>query len=241
LPTPSRRWRTTVPNPTHDAIVRAARELGIDPATALAFAERESAFNPTARSSKTIRGLYQMRGDLRGRYGVGDSDDPYEQTLGWGRFAGDLRKEMSGRLGRDPSDSELYLGHHFGGRRGARMLGMDPETSVADVFTPYELSINPHIRKAGTVGTLNTSTMADIDRRRSKYGGAATEAPDFSSFGDLAPEQPATRTARAPSSAAMDFSSFGDLVAEQPAARPSRAPTMAAGKPDFSEFGTLVS
>lgn len=197
------------------AIVRAAQESGIDPATALAFAERESSFNPGARSSKTIRGLFQMRGDLRGKYGVGDTDDPYEQAAGWGRFAGDLRKEMSGGMGRDPNDAELYLGHHFGGRRAVRMLSkLDPGTSVGEVFTPYELSINPHIVKAGTIGALTSSTMGDIDRRRAKYGGQTTLA-DFSSFGDLVPDQ-------------------------QPAGR-TRAPRMAAAAPDFSQFGTPVS
>jgi hypothetical protein len=169
-----------------DAIRRAAAESGIDPAAAMAIAERESSFNPTARSSKTIRGLYQMRGDHRARYGVGDSDDPYEQSKGWGKFFQTVKKEMAGTLGRDPTDSEGYLGHHFGGVRAARMMKMDPNTPVDQVFTPTEMAQNPHFGRAGTVGVLNSSILADMDKRTAKFGGGAAPAGaeiDFSQFG----------------------------------------------------------
>jgi hypothetical protein len=152
-----------------DAIIRAAREAGIDPKYALAYAERESSFNPAARSSKTIRGLFQMRGDHRANYGVGDSDDPYTQTKGWTGFIGDVKKEMASVLGREPTDAEAYLGHHFGGVRAAKMMRMPIGTPVDAVFTPEEMRINPHFARAGTVGALNRSTLADIDRRAKKH------------------------------------------------------------------------
>jgi membrane-bound lytic murein transglycosylase MltF len=88
---------------TREAIERGAAEAGIDPSLALAIAERESDFNPQARSSKTIRGLFQMRGVDRARLGVGDSDDPVAQTKAWGAFFREVQKEMAGQLGRDPS------------------------------------------------------------------------------------------------------------------------------------------
>lgn len=205
-----------------DAIRRAATEAGIDPATALAFAQRESSFNPTARNSKTIRGLFQMRGDNRAKYGVGDSDDPYEQTKGWARFIGDVRKEMSGSLGRDVSDAEAYAGHHFGGRRAARMMAMDPQTPVDAVFTPGEMSQNPHFAKAGTVGRLLSDVTGDIDTRRQTFGGTTGEAPDLAQFGT-------------PIEAA-DLSSFG-RIAEQPSTAPSQAAPDAL---DLSKFGQPV-
>lgn len=185
-----------------EAIRRAAEEAGIDPATALAYAERESNFNPLARNSKTIRGLYQMKGDLRAKYGVGDSDDPYQQAQGWGRFFGDLKAGMSRRLGRDVTDAEAYAGHHFGEGRAARMFNMEPDTPVDQVFTPYERSLNPHIDKAGSVGNLLSSVTGDIDSRRAKYGASQPAALDFSQFeGFEAPPQQA---------ASLDFSQFGE-------------------------------
>lgn len=184
-------------NAVREAIIRAAEASGIDPATALAFAERESSFNPLARNSVTIRGLYQMKGDLRAKYGIGDSDDPYEQAMGWGRFFGDLKKGMSKRLGREVTDAEAYAGHHFGEGRGARMFNMDPDTPLDQVFTPREMRENPHFAKAGTVGRLMGDVVGDIDRRRSQHG-AAAQPLDFGQF--EAVEAPA-----------LDFGQFGEV------------------------------
>ncbi len=212
---------------TRAAILRAAAEDGIPPSLAMAIADRESSFNPLARNSKTIRGLYQMRGDHRAKYGVGDSDDPYAQAKGWGAFIKDVRKEMAGPLGRDPSDTEAYLGHHFGGVRAGRMLGMDPATPVDLVFTPREMRENPHFAKAGSVGALNSSIIADIGKRQTKFG---ADVPDFAEFGEpvMADQQgPSSRPSAGP-----DLSSFGQMAEQsQPSVQqPSSAP-------DFSMFG----
>lgn len=203
------------------AIIRAAQEAGIDPATALAFAARESNFNPAARNSKTIRGLFQMRGDLRTKYGVGDSDDPYQQAKGWAAFFRDVKREMGGVLGRDVSDAEAYAGHHFGGRRAARMMAMDPATPLEAVFTPNEIAQNPHFAKAGTVGALTQSVIGDIDRRRTGFGGT-TDLADLSHLGTpFTPDAP-------------DLSGFGtpfEAASQNPAA------DMA---PDLSHLGVPV-
>lgn len=220
---------------TRAAIVRAATEHGIDPTVALAIAERESQFDPAARSSKTIRGMFQMRGDLRHQYGAGNSVDPYAQAKGWGAFFRDNKAEMARVLGRDPTDAEGYLGHHFGGVRAARMMKMDPATPVDQVFTRQERRLNPHFDKAGTVGELNSTVLADIDKRQAKFGSAPANyseagAPAGNYNGIVMPLQPA----------APDFSSFGapaDIaIAMQSASQPSvQQPT---GAPDFSQFGS---
>jgi hypothetical protein len=160
-----------------DAIRRAAEEQGIDPATALAYADRESSFNPGARSSKTIHGLFQMTGPLRQKYGIGDSTDPYQQTMGWAGLLRDNKATMSAKLGRDVTDAEAYAGHHFGAGRAARMFQMHPDTPVDQVFTRNELAQNPHIGRAGTVGAILGDVTGDIDRRRSKFGGAGRYPP----------------------------------------------------------------
>lgn len=184
------------------AITKAAREGGVDPKYALAIAQRESAFNPNARSSKTIAGVFQMRGDHRLAYGAGNSSDPYAQAKAWTGFIKDVKGEMAGVLGRQPTDAEAYAGHHFGGVRAARMMGMDPRTPVDTVFTPQEMQANPHFAKAGTVGALNRSVMADIDRRAktfdtgtgapSDYGEPVHQAP--SSYGEPVEQQTAAVT-----------------------------------------------
>lgn len=190
------------------AIRRAAEEDGVDPATALAYAQRESSFNPRARSSKTIRGLFQMRGDLRAKYGVGDSDDPYAQTKGFNRHLGDVKSEMSRRLGRDVTDDEAYAGHHFGAGRAARMMGMAPETAVTDVFTPNEMAQNPHFAKAGTVGNLVGDVTGDIGKRRGTFGGSSGPDLDFSAFGSPVEVSQTVAAAAEP----PDFSQFASTV-----------------------------
>lgn len=218
------------------AIIDAAREEGIEPSVALAIAERESSFNPAARNSKTIRGLFQMRGDHRARYGIGDSDDPAEQTRGWGRFFKDVKKEMGSALGRDPTDSEGYLGHHFGGVRAGRMMKMDPSTPVDQVFTPREMAENPHFARAGTVGQLNSSILADMGKRQAKFGGATDGPIDFAKFGE-------------PVESLYDMGGKTDMAAQSPDFTASSqeanlnmgsAPA-ASSAPDFSNFGVSVS
>ena len=199
-----------------EAIIRATIDAGIPASQALAWADRESGFNPNAKNSKTIYGLYQMRGDLRHKHGAGDSDDPYLQTRGFASHLGDLKKEMRSVLGRDPTAEESYLGHHFGGVRAAQMLrsGAAP---VDQVFSPQELAQNPHIAKAGDTQGLMASTMADIKRRQDKFRGADE---DFSMFGRVMPT---------PQAEAMDFSSHGVLAPPEPQQAL-----------DFSSHGTLI-
>ena len=194
---------------TQAAIVQAAQEAGEDPAYALAVAERESNFNPQARSSKTIKGLYQMRGDLRQKYGVGESDDPGDQARGWMRSLPDIRNDMKSVLGRDPTDQEAYLGHHYGAKRAARTLTMAPDTPTDAVFTPQEMAANPHFARAGTIGNLNASVMGDIGKRTDRFAGAAPasgEPSDLSSFGEEASAPVAT------AQAAPDLSQFGEAA-----------------------------
>jgi len=219
---------------TRAAIERAAAEHGIEPALALAIAERESNFDPRARNSKTIRGMYQMRGDHRAKHGIGDSDDPYQQTKGWGAFFGEVKKEMAGKLGRDVTGSEGYLGHHFGGVRAGRMLKMDPNTPVDQVFTPYEMSINPHFAKAGTVGRLNSSILTDIDKRQAKFGGAAPDLGliDFAKMGEPVDMGGEDRSLNVGNPAAHDFSPASSEVANLNTSAPA-----ASSAPDFSQFG----
>lgn len=171
-----------------DTIARVAQEEGVDPAYALAVADRESSGNPYARNSKTIAGLFQMTGGLRHQYGAGDSADPETQTRAWSRFIGDTKKQMGAKLGRDVTDSEAYLGHFWGPDRAARVLsGAHAGATPSDVFSPYELSINPELARGRSAGGLASTIMADIDRRKGKYGGNGDNSIDFSQYGQGEP------------------------------------------------------
>lgn len=173
----------------YSAITRMAEEQGINPAFALAVAERESRFDPYAHASQSIFGIYQMSGPLRYQYGSGNSADPYTQASAWGRFINQTKSDLANRIGREPTDTELYYAHHFGPGRAAGMINGNygASTPVSEVFTPYELSLNPHLVRAGTVGNVMGSIGYDMDRRMSRYGGdsGSTSSPqiDLASYG----------------------------------------------------------
>ena len=214
------------------AIVQAAQEEGVDPSFALAVAERESSGDPRARNSKSIRGLFQMMGTHRGRYGIGDSDDPYTQAKGWARVIKDEKAASSRVAGRDISDTESYASHHFGSGRAGRMFKMDPSTPVDEIFTRREMSENPHFSKAGTVGNLLSEVTGDIDRRRSKFGGAGGGPADFSQFGEpvegIGPASNALQT--------VDFTALSDGANLN-----TGSAQAASSAPDFSNFGVPAS
>lgn len=232
-----------------DTIARVAREEGIDPAYALAVAERESSFNPNAGGVGTIRGLYQFTGANHRKYGVADNANVEDQTRAFARFSRDLRQEMTQTLGRVPTDAELYSGHHMGGARAARILsGQHADLAPSDIFSPREMAGNPHFGRARTAGDLTKSITADIDRRMAKHGGAAVaQAPgsvDFAAFGAADGAQPAPSmmpgaSAQAsrlpnPSSGAKQITdgspdNSGKIL--PPGSRP------AAGAVDFAQFG----
>lgn len=202
-------------------IARVAREEGIDPAYALAVAERESRFKPNAGGTGTIKGLFQLTGTNRRRYGVADDASVEDQVRGFGRLTKDVQREMRSAMGRDPTHEETYLGHHFGGVRGGRTAaGRYAGMSPSDVFSPLEMRGNPHFRKAGTMDALASSITGDIKRRRSKFGSEPAEGGmdgvDFAQFG-WSPDSQAAMAAAPKMDGVVDFSQFGHAH-PQPAA-----------------------
>lgn len=174
--------QAAAPAEVRSAIERAAAEARVSPAYALAVAGRESNFDPNAKASKSIFGLFQMSGDLRKRYGSGDSADPYDQAKAFMAFTKDLRDDVGAGLGREPTDPETYLGHHFGAARAARVIARTPpDTPVSDIFTPNEMAQNPHFAQAGTAGALTKSITADIEKRLGQHQQPSRE--DFAKFG----------------------------------------------------------
>lgn len=176
-----------------------------------------------------------MTGSLRRQYGSGDSGDPYTQAKAWMPFIKDVKGEMAQVLGRDPTDAETYAGHHFGSVRAARMMRMDPNTPVDQVFTPYEMSVNPHFARAGTVGNLNASVTSDITRRQAKFGGA--EAPDLAEFGTPVEGNSLSKS----DNKLPDLSQYGTVASYGPDPEPQQpsAPSapVAQSAPDLSAQG----
>ncbi len=167
-----------------------ARQYGVDPAYALAVASRESSFNPNAHASKTIDGLFQMSGSLRAKYGVPRGSSVQTQVRGFADYTRDLNGQMAGYLGREPSSSELYLGHYWGPARAAGVItGQYAGMPARDVFTARELAANPNLDPDKPVGEIAQTIAGDINHRYARFGGqgggteVASAGPDFTGFG----------------------------------------------------------
>ena len=248
-----------------DTIARVAQEEGIDPAYALAVAERESSFNPNAHASKTIYGLFQMNGGERAKYGAGNSADPETQTRAFAGYTRDLRAEMTQQLGRAPTDQEAYLGHFWGGPRASRVInGSQAGLAPSDVFTRQELAENPELARGSSAGGLASNIMGDISRRQAKFGGGDGQAPaiqgnssgnprDFSAFGQPLDEAGAPAKGTQVASNDVNFAQFGRAQNDEAPPRPGTEidvsqfgvaagqptpPVPSAGPADFSQFGT---
>jgi hypothetical protein len=227
----------------YNAIVQMAQANGIDPAYALAIAQRESDFNVHGSSGSpysSAYGLFQLLKGERAQYG-GSSSDPVEQANAWGRYIQPTRDTMETILGRDPSGSELYLGHYFGPSRAARMVnGQIPQdTPVEDVFSRKELAANPNIRRAGTVGRLTSSIQADVDRRAQRFGANPSAGlPDFSQYGEEVPgqEDQAKTWVATNHYSRPDLSQYGEEVpGQQLAEAPPQTPPITAGQQQFKQ------
>lgn len=151
-----------------------------NPALALAIAERESSFKHDAKASKTIRGLFQMDGPTRAKYGLGESASAEEQAAAFDKEIAARGDELAKAIGRKPTQAELYFAWHFGAAGAGELLKSDPDRTTKDwVFKTFDNNAravwdqNKHIRDAGTVGELINRTGADIGKRIAKYGGDA--------------------------------------------------------------------
>jgi hypothetical protein len=171
---------------TQAAIVDAANKYGVDPAFALSVAQRENeGLDPTlkAKGTDTISGIFQMSKGLRDLYGAGDSTVPSVQAEGFMKYVnGEIKPQMTRVLGHEPTGEEMYLGHHFGPARAAKMINgtISPDTPVKDVFSSRELygnpgqgGGNPHIVRAGTIGNLVSSVSGDMTKRMTGFGDGA--------------------------------------------------------------------
>jgi hypothetical protein len=206
-----------------DTIKRVAARHGIDPAVALAIAERESSFNVHGGSGSpysSAYGLFQLLRSERAQYG-GSSSEPEEQSESWANYIEPHRQHMAKVLGREPTGPELYMSHLIGPGRAARIVSgqIDPNTPISDVMTQRELAANPFMVRAGTAGGLASSVMSDVGRRMQKYGG------DGDSQGDT------------PKSRPFNFSDFGEAV-DMPDA-PQSQPLVSGQSPGGSSYAAF--
>lgn len=84
---------------SYDGLVRqASRAYQMDEALVRAVIHTESAFNPSAVSTKGASGLMQLMPDTASRYGVRDVFDPVENVYAGVHYLHDLKQMFNGNM-----------------------------------------------------------------------------------------------------------------------------------------------
>ncbi|MBI1186996.1 MAG: transglycosylase SLT domain-containing protein [Alphaproteobacteria bacterium] len=212
-------------DPAIDAVARGAAASGADFSALLATARRESALNPSARAgTSSAAGLFQFIEstwlDMVRRHGAdhglgrqaaalqaGNVDPATRRAILDLRFdpelsarmAGELWREnaatLSSRLGRAPSESELYAAHVMGPTGAARLIDA-AATGVpnASALFPREAAANRglfYTRDGAARSAQGLLERLSLDVGASAKPAAITSAPSKPMLASSSPLSPA--------------------------------------------------
>lgn len=114
--------------PTQQQIVTAAQNAGIDPALALAVAQQESGFNPSAVSSAGATGLFQLMPATAASVGVTNSNDPTQNIQGGLTYLSQLLQKYGGDV-----SSALWAYNAGPGNEAAGVLPAETASYIPSV------------------------------------------------------------------------------------------------------------
>jgi hypothetical protein len=174
-----------------------AKAQGVDPAVAVMVAFRESKLDPAAVSKSDARGLFQLMKQQRELYAVPDDADADTQIKAGVQSLKARVADMTSRLGRDPTASEVYLAHFQGAHGAETLLKASREADLrgtldsvlpswrgkkGETWGEAVLSANPWMKSYSTVGGFldrinhmagDATTISSADRPSNSYVNAA--------------------------------------------------------------------
>lgn len=165
-----------------DIITNAANQQGVSPNVLSYIAQVESGGNPNAKNpNSSAGGLFQFIDSTANQYGVQDRFNPEQASNAAARLLKDNSSFLSKRLGREPTQDELYLAHQQGAQ-GAYNLLSNPNARASDIVGKDAISLNrgsPDMTAAQFVGQW----------KQGKSGNAVGEdVPSYSGTG-VTPEE----------------------------------------------------
>jgi len=108
------------------AIDNAATKTNLTPSETFLLANMiatESSFNPSAKNpNSSATGLGQFVTGTWKIYGQGDPRDPNASALATAKYMKDIQSQLTKKLGRPPTNQEIYLGHKEGIGGATRIL-----------------------------------------------------------------------------------------------------------------------
>lgn len=150
-------------------VARVAQQGGLDPLYALAVGGMESGFDTAAKSkTSSAKGAFQFTDATRKRYGLSENATLQEQAAAFNKLTSDNLNQLRGGLGREPSNQELYLAHHFGAGGANQLLKADKNAPVSDVVDQKVIDANPYM-KGKTVGEIIAINSSKYNQEAKKY------------------------------------------------------------------------
>jgi hypothetical protein len=146
----------------HTLVVAEARRLGLDPLLALALAEQESGFNPTAKSPTGVVGLFQVTNKTGAAYGQTPETrtDPQVSAHAGLTYFRDLLQQAGGNVelalthyngGSDPHFAQHVLGHRPAHELAQRLYGdQRPDVPAAPSLAEVLYGSQPQRPPTGT-------------------------------------------------------------------------------------------
>ena len=175
--------------PPKQAVIQAAKLVGMNPDTMLAFAQIESSMRPGVRAkTSSATGLFQITdgtwGDLMRKYGArynvpanAKSTDAYYNAVLGAAYAKENLSALGGSAATGiREDTLLYLGHHFGAggaRSIVRGFKQNPGAPIQSVVSAAAFSAN----RQELSGKTSAQYIQYLDNKLSKAGSAAGASP----------------------------------------------------------------
>ncbi len=158
-------------------IVAAAKMAGVDPGLMLSMCSIVYGFRPmVGAGTSSARGLYQfinstwksMLGKYAGKYGIApnaDQGDAAANALMGAEFLKENAAYLKSKIGRDPTDTELYMAHFMGAGGAVKAIMSDPNQSGPQAM-PAAAKANQSIyyEKGGGARTMG-GVIAELERR----------------------------------------------------------------------------
>lgn len=135
------RSRKKIPDHIDSVFQLASTEHGIPYSVMATIAQIESGMNPKAKNpNSSASGLFQFINGTAKEYGVNPMD-PKSATEGFARLYKDNREILRKKLGRAPTNAEMYLAHQQGAGGAARLLS-SPNALASDVVGDEAVKLN---------------------------------------------------------------------------------------------------
>jgi hypothetical protein len=159
---PLRAAPTTARGPIQQAIIAEAERQGEDANLALRMAAVESSFEPTAKNGSS-RGLYQFQpGTWAEEGGAPGAELNAEENIKRGiQHIKKNRTRLRAKLGREPTDGEIYLAHQQGFGGAIALLSAPAGMSAVDALQRAGVkNARAHITRNGGTEAMSAADFA---------------------------------------------------------------------------------